>query len=362
MATEKRPYSDLPIPPGYYLAEVLAELGMTQAGLARRIGRPTQAINEIVKGEKAITPATALQLERAIGVPAHIWTGLEGRYQLVQARTEERRQLQRELTYLERVPYKQLADLGCVLKTRDKENKIRELHGFYGVSSLANVPEVGAFAASFRIAGTRLASDYALAAWIRCAELRAAKLPVGVFDKSELARSLAGIRPLSRKDSGEFVPELKGLLARCGVSLVLLPHFPKTYAHGATFWPRPDRAVLTMSIRGKWADVFWFSLFHEIGHLVLHRKVTFIDSDKVLPELAGQEKEANEFAANALIAPQSFGEFIRKKDFSGEAIRAFAREIDVSFGIVIGRLQHEGLVPQQSDLNRLRERFDWAEK
>jgi HTH-type transcriptional regulator/antitoxin HigA len=80
MATEKRVYSDLPIPPGEYLAEVLEAKGMSQAELARRIDRPTQAINEIIKGEKAITPATALQLEKALDVPAHIWVGLESRY------------------------------------------------------------------------------------------------------------------------------------------------------------------------------------------------------------------------------------------------------------------------------------------
>lgn len=98
MATEKRAYSDLAIPPGEYLSEVLTVKGMTQAELARRIGRPTQAVNEIIKGSKAVTPANALQLERALGVPAHIWTELEGRYQLIKARQEERAQL-REVIY-----------------------------------------------------------------------------------------------------------------------------------------------------------------------------------------------------------------------------------------------------------------------
>lgn len=89
MATEKRVYSDLPIPPGEYLAEVLDAKGMAQAELARRIGRPIQAINEIIKGEKAITPATALQLEKALDVSANIWVGLESRYQLIKARQEK---------------------------------------------------------------------------------------------------------------------------------------------------------------------------------------------------------------------------------------------------------------------------------
>ena len=87
----KRIYSDLAIPPGEYLAEVIAAKGIAQAELARRLRRPVQAVNEIIKGEKAITPATALQLERALDVPAHIWIGLESRYQLVKARLEGER-------------------------------------------------------------------------------------------------------------------------------------------------------------------------------------------------------------------------------------------------------------------------------
>jgi len=359
MATEKRIYSDLPIPSGEYLAEVLAVKRMAQAELARRIGRPIQAVNEIIKGEKAITPATALQLERALDVPAHIWTGLETRYQLIKARLEEKKQLPKESVYLRRIPYKQLADLDCVEKARDKEHKIRELHRFYGVSSLANLPGIKAYEASFRCGGAREATSYALAAWIRCAELRAAEAPAETFDKGKLRRSLSDIRALSTKDPAEFMPELRRILERCGVVLVLLPHFPKTYAQGATFWARPDKAILAMSIRGKWADIFWFSLFHELGHILLHKKRTFIDTRKISPKLARQEKEADDFAANSLIGAGPFEDFVLKADFSEEAIEAFAGEVGVSAGIVIGRLQHEGRLRHNSELNRLRAKYAW---
>jgi HTH-type transcriptional regulator/antitoxin HigA len=79
-------HSDWAIPPGEYLLEVAREHGITQAELARRMRRPAQAINEIVKGRKAITPETALQLEQVLGVQAHIWTGLQAEYQLTRAR------------------------------------------------------------------------------------------------------------------------------------------------------------------------------------------------------------------------------------------------------------------------------------
>ena len=81
-----RLHSDMPIPPGEFLREHLDETGMSQAELARRLGRPRQAVNEIIRGKKAITAETALQLERVLSTPAHIWLGLELEYRLVLAR------------------------------------------------------------------------------------------------------------------------------------------------------------------------------------------------------------------------------------------------------------------------------------
>ena len=144
MATDKRLNSDLAVPPGEYLGEVLAAKGMTQAELARRTGRPVQAINEIIKGDKVLTAATALQLEKALGVPAHIWTGLESQYQLAKANEAEKRLVQREMLHLRNTPYRQLAQMGCVKQTRNVEHKIGELHRFYGVASLVNLPETWA--------------------------------------------------------------------------------------------------------------------------------------------------------------------------------------------------------------------------
>lgn len=297
----KRIYSDLAIPPGEYLAEVIAAKGITQAELARRLGRPIQAVNEIIKGEKAITAATALQLERALDVPAHIWIGLESRYQLVKARIDEKKHIQKETCYLKQTPYKELASLDCVQKTRDDEHKVRELHRFYGVSSLANLPWIKAYQGAFQSGGERQASSYGLAAWIRCAERWAWETPVEKFDKRKLRKSLRNIRALSTKDPDEFVPELKGILARNGVVLVLLPRFPKTCARGATFWIKPDKAVLLMSPRACWTDISWFSLFHGIGHILLHGKRMFIDERMVSPELARQEREADYFAKDSLV-------------------------------------------------------------
>ena len=88
--TEPRAYSDMPIPPGEVLAEELEARGMTQRELAARLGRPAQAVNEIIKGKKAITAETALELEKALGIGAHFWANLEADYRITLARNRQR--------------------------------------------------------------------------------------------------------------------------------------------------------------------------------------------------------------------------------------------------------------------------------
>ena len=85
-SAQTRPWPDVAIPPGETLAETLEAKRMSQAELARRMGRPVQAINEIVRGRKAITAGTALALQAVLGVPADFWMHLEGDYRLTAAR------------------------------------------------------------------------------------------------------------------------------------------------------------------------------------------------------------------------------------------------------------------------------------
>ena len=90
MATKTQLRSDLPIPPGETLAEELAARGLSQAALARRMGRPLQTVNMIATGKKRITAETALDLERVLGVPAHVWLGLQAEYDETRARLARR--------------------------------------------------------------------------------------------------------------------------------------------------------------------------------------------------------------------------------------------------------------------------------
>ncbi|NJK44298.1 MAG: HigA family addiction module antidote protein [Pleurocapsa sp. SU_196_0] len=360
MATEAlRP--DIAIPPGEFLEETLEAIGMSQAELARRTGRPAQVINEIVKGTKEITADTALQFEKVLDTPAQFWLNLERDYRLVLARIAEQRALEEQAALVTEFPYAEMVKQKLVQKVRSASQKVLELLKFFGVSSLAQVPSMRVPAAAFRKAGGEKASSYALAAWLRWGEVKADSIEVGTFDINRLRQIVHDIRGMTSDPPGDALKRLEQRLAACGVALVVVPHFPKTYAQGATFWVG-DKAVVMMSLRYKWADIFWFSLLHELAHVILHgKRDIFIEGDVEPTErIRVQEEEADRLAQEALIPPQRYRDFVLTRDFSSATVRVFAISIGVAPGIVVGRLQHDKHLGY-ADLPGLRERYVWEE-
>lgn len=359
MMNKETIHSSLAIPPGEYLEEVIAEQGMTKDELARRMGRPATKLSPLFKGEKAITPETALQLELVVGIPAHIWTGLECEYRLTLARNTEaddEKRLDAESSLVSKFCYPELVKLGEVPDTRKPTERVRALQVYFGVTSLLNVMGSLRYQAAFRCGKTGDRSPEALAAWLRLGERRAQKLSCAPYDEMRLRKMLSELRTMPKLRPNEFESRLKAILADCGVALVICPHFPKTRAHGATFWLGREKAVLMISIRGKWADIFWFSLFHEIGHIILHGNKTIIVEDG---ETNQREEEANQFAANVLIPEDKYRRFRAQGRFHADNVTTFAAEIGTHPGIVVGRLQHDDKLHQEW-LNGLRDRYQFA--
>lgn len=362
MATNSSTHSNLAIPPGEYLAEVLDELGMTKSELARRMSRPATKLSPIFRGAKAITPDTALQLEKVVGVPAHIWAGLEADYRLTLARHEEARhqeELKGEARLVTAFCYSELVKAGEVIRLTKPTDKVLELQKFFGVTTLKSVPSLRRYEAFFRspASGRAGRTPQAVAAWLRLGERRAQAMDCAAFDKARLMSALKDVRSMTLQQPGEFVERLRNKLADCGVALVMCSHFAKARAHGATFWLGSDTAVLMITIRGKWADIFWFSLLHEIGHLLKHGRQTVILEDDTKND---RETEADTFAADTLIPPRDYARFVRQGSFYRSDIEAFARQVGIHAGIAVGRLQHERRLRPEW-LNALRVRYEWAQ-
>ncbi|MCX6363221.1 MAG: HigA family addiction module antitoxin [Actinobacteria bacterium] len=365
MATEATIHSDLAVPPGEYLEEVIAELDMSKDELARRMRRPAAKLSAVFKGHKAITPDTALQLEKVVAVPAHIWLGLESDYRLTLARRQSQTEVGRlraESKLTAAYCYNQLAKLGAVARTTKPLVKVAELQRFFGVASLTAIPEVRRYQAAFRMGATsrHRRSPEAVASWLRLGEVEARKLDCAAFDKKRLESSLPTLRAMTMQLPEVLEPALSSLLARAGVALIICPHFPGTRVHGATFWVGRDKAALMMTIRGGWADVFWFSLFHELGHILLHgRREVILENDDADPALKEREAEADQFAGESLIPPDDYLRFVASGGFSGAEIEAFAFKSNIDPGVVVGHLQHDGHLKREGQ-NELRTRYTWA--
>jgi len=346
----KEIYSDLPIPPGSFLVEVLEDLGMSKEELAKRMDRPANKLTAIFKGEKAITPDTALQLEKVIGVPAHIWTGLESEYRLALARSQEKEDLderKKEIPLITKYCYAPLAKLGYISKKTKPIEKVEELQRFFGVTSLFNLDKVRRYKPCFKqnLSKNSKVSTEAIISWLRMGEIESHKIGTQPFNAVKLRSLIPKLRSMTNLSPDLFLKDIFADFAKTGVALVIVPHLPKTYAHGATFWLNKNKAIIMTTIRGSYADMFWFSLFHEIGHILLHnRQKVYLESNTVNYVVEDLENEANNFAAENLTPSAEYQNFLSSKSFYKKNIIKFAERINIHPGIVVGRLQHDGII------------------
>lgn len=355
METKERIWPDIAIPPGELLAETLETLGMSQAELARRTGRPAQVINEIVQGKKEITPETALQFERVLGTPAHVWVGLESDFRFLKAKLGEEEQLQEEVELAEAFPFKEMAALGWVAGGTKATDCVRELLRFFGVASLKQVVLPGV---AWRRAKMK-PSRHTLAAWLRQGERQAQQIQVPDYDAEALRSLLDRLRTLTL-DVENFGDRLRRWLHECGVAVVFVHELKHTGAHGVTRW-LGKHPVMQLSIFYRWYDIFWFTVFHEIGHILRHGREMFIELEGGAANDEAEE-DADRFAADCLIPPREYSRFLERarRPLSEHAVRTFADRVGVHPSIVVGRLQHEGQLPR-THLNPLRPRLRWSQ-
>jgi addiction module HigA family antidote len=338
------------------LAETLAALDMTQAELATRLGRPKKTVNEIIKGKAAIEPDTALQLEAVLGVPADFWMTRETRYRESLARHSRKQALHYGIEWARRFPFAQMARLGWVPATPPSE-RVDALLRFFGVASPGAWAEVWhRREVAFRRSLRRRGKEPALAAWLRQGEILATRCDCAPFDKARFRRALDEARSLTREEPAVFQPRLTEAFASAGVALVWLPELKGATVSGATRWLTDERALIQVSLRYRCDDQLFFSLFHEAAHVLLHRKsVAFLEG---MGDDTPEERQADRFAADHLIPSAAYEELLAEP-LSLERLRAFADRLGVAPGIVVGRLQHDKLLPFNNG-NQLKRRLTWA--
>ncbi len=361
-AVGRHPYlPESVLPPGETLRETLEALGMNQVELSQRTGLSTKHVNQIIKGIAALSHETAISLERATGVPARFWNALEANYRDYISRANERKELEGHRSWLARLPIKFLRKKGIITApTSDEPAVMQQALKFFGV---ANVDAWEATwekpTADFLQSAAFEIDTAALATWLRLGEIEAIKVKCAAYDRERLRSSLPELRALSTYPAQEFLPRIKRLCSEAGVAVVIVPEVTGCRASGATRWLSPQKAVLQLSVRYKRNDHLWFAFFHELGHILLHgKRDQFVEDSPNGAGASPKEFEANEFAANTLIPATVSYRLAELKTLN--SIEAFASEIGVAPGIVVGRMHHDRLLGFNVG-HRLFERYELTE-
>lgn len=348
-------------PPGETIADLLEEQEMTQTELANRLGVSLKHLNQVVRGSASISAELALGLERVFSVPADFWLTREAIFRAHKARRDEEPDLRGALSWAERFPLKELQKRGLLPRGVQDESLVAALLKFLGIASPKQWKSP---AVAYRKSQKLESDEFALAAWLRLGEIEARDISCDPFSADKFRDVLEQARGLTRLGPAEWQKRLVELCAGAGVALVIVEHFKAARANGVTRWLSPGRALIQLSIRYRWEDIFWFTFFHEAGHVLLHqKKEIFVEPEKrpnaksADPKFLELEHEADRFAARMLI-PQRFE--ARLPTLQINEVPTFAEHLGIAPAIVVGRLQHERFIPFNQG-NGLRRRFQFVE-
>ncbi len=336
--------TDYAVPTGDFIREWLDENGISQAQLAERMGVSGKHVSLLINGLAPLSHDMSLRLERVTGIPARIWNNQESLYQEDRARLRATSALIKHVDQISLFPVEALRRRGWISAPNSApEAVLDQILRFFGVADFSAWDKVwGSPQAAYRQSRAYTASRSALATWLRLGELQAESLTVVDFSQSRLRALLPEIRSLTVESVDKFQPKLVELAGSAGVAVVFVPDIPGTRCFGATRWVR-SRPIVQLSLRGKKNDQFWFTLFHELGHVILHpQSQVFIDGENLDEDQVEDdpaEKEADAFASDLLIPSSTLYRLPRTRNIA--AVKEFAAAIGVAPGIVIGRIHRE---------------------
>ncbi len=370
MTNTPRPFQpDWVTHPGEHLAEYLESWGISQAELADRTGLHRKTINAIINGTTSITADTAVLLEPIFDMPADFWVNLDAQYHAHMARKRQHAHIETQQAQMSRFPIKEMQARGLLPRTKDPIALGVALLQFFALGDFDQwsvVWQRSPLLVAYRQQRTETKTPEMVSVWLREGQRMIEYRESVPFDAAKLREALPTMRQLTTHPHDQFWPLLQHTCAHAGVLLVQVPAYPKLGVYAATYRYR-GRTVIQLSGLRRTVDQFWFSFFHEVGHLLLHGvKEVFLDDVEPMPDAVGhddvQETEANAFAARTLIPDGAYRKFVREvpAPYTPYAIQRFAVQQGIHPAIVVGRLQHEGKI-RYSLHNGLKETYEWED-
>ncbi|MCJ1996022.1 HigA family addiction module antidote protein [Lactococcus piscium] len=346
MSNNETIYKDLiAFHPGSYIEDIIKDSNITQKEFAERLGVSPKTISKLVNGDESISKDTANKLSRMTGVSLSTWLSLQNKYDIKVIEIEER-QNQDEESICKMIDFSYFKNNGFVEKKRYLVNeKISELRKILQVGSLTYLNEFNnavsyrntkGFSEEKNIVNSNVVLELAIN--------RSKNMTDNKLDKNKLEKILSEIREMTLQNPSEFYPKLKEKLLNCGVILCGMPKLKNASLNGATKKFQNGSILLLMTDRNKSLDIFWFSLFHELGHILNN---DFYSNHEDKEVYKAKEDKADSFARDILIPQEKYSTFLEAGDYTNDAISDFSEKIGIHPSIVIGRLQNEGKLEQE---------------
>jgi HTH-type transcriptional regulator / antitoxin HigA len=348
MTLANRYTPDVVFHPATTLNEKLEEMGMSKKEFALRTGKPEKTIIAVLKEESSLTPEMAILFENVTQIPAQFWINKQARYNEFIARTKHQEIITAAEEWTKKFPYTEMEKYNWVPSTRNVEEKTINLLSYFGVASHTAWEKLYVETELKVAAYTSLKQTHqphAISAWLRQGELQSKQIEAPAFDVKKLKSNIPAMRKLMIEQPIDFFEQLQLLCFQAGVILLFTPKLPKVPLSGSTRWLN-DTPLIQLTARYKKNDSFWFTFFHELGHIILHGKkyISLENVDFASADLE-KEEEAHRFAMSYTFTLEQEKEVLQKNSLSEEDIVAYAKKFNTHPAMIIGRLQHDGYIP-----------------
>lgn len=339
---------DVVFHPAATLNEKLEEMGMSRKEFALRTGKPEKTIIAVLKEESSVTPEMAILFEKVTQIPARFWIDKQARYNEYNARVKHIDVIGEAEQWAHEFPYAEMAKLNWVPPARNAKDKAVILMNYFGVAShnawgklyLESELKVAAYTSL-----KQSHQPHAISAWLRQGEIQARQIEVSEFDVKKLKSTIPAMRKLMVEQPADFFRQLQSFCLQAGVVLLYTPKLPKVPLSGSTRWLN-NTPLIQLTARYNRNDSFWFTFFHELGHIILHGK-KFISLENVDFAAADptKEEEAHRFAVAYTFTIEQEKELLQNKPITEQDIIDYAEKFDTHPAMIIGRLQHDGIIP-----------------
>ena len=343
--------------PGYYLKELVDESGLTQEDFAKRLGTTPKNLSILIRGEQSLSIDVATKLSRMLGTTIAYWLNLQQAYDEKLAEIQSEEELKKEREIFKLIDYKYFRDhFKLPDLPRRVDEQIKCVREFLSIASLTVLEEEN-LAVNFRSYSEKLSRSNMINAnaMVQIGINQTIKAKIQKYNKKKFEKAVSFALTQTKNHTG-FFPVIKEAFGEAGVALIALPNLKNSGINGATKRVN-GKIMLMVNDRRHYADTFWFTLFHEIGHI--------LNGDLGVSLHDETEDEADHYAQMKLIPQEQYEEFIQQHDYFDESIICqFAETIDRDPGIVLGRLLRDRLVPE-TDMrlkNKLRHSYNVDQK